>query len=97
MPAAPGAPHDLADAVFRVGRAYGMTADRSVYQAVAVKDGRISAVGRSRGELNSFIGPGTAVIDDPELVLYPAFNDTHNHQLLAARDLDYVSLEQARW
>jgi hypothetical protein len=96
MPAAPGAPYDLADAVFRVGRAYGMTADRSVYQAVAVKDGRISAVGRSRDELDSFIGPGTSVIDDPELVLYPAFNDTHNHQLLAARDLDYVSLEQAR-
>ena len=24
------------------------------------------------------------------LVLYPAFHDTHNHQLLAARDLDYV-------
>ena len=36
------------------------------------------------------------MIDDPELVLYPAFADTHNHQLLAARDLDYVSLEQAR-
>jgi predicted amidohydrolase YtcJ len=87
---------NLADVVFRVGRAYGMTADRGIYQAVAVKDGRITAVGRSRDELDSFIGPGTAVIDDPELVLYPAFNDTHNHQLLAARDLDYVSLEQAR-
>jgi predicted amidohydrolase YtcJ len=85
---------DLADVVFRVGRAYGMTADRGIYQAVAVKDGRITAVGRSRDELDSLIGPGTAVIDDPELVLYPAFNDTHNHQLLAARDLDYVSLEQ---
>ena len=96
MPAASGAPHDLADTVFRVGRAYGMTSDRSIYQAVAVKGGRIIAVGRSRDELDSFIGPGTAVIDDPELVLYPAFNDTHNHQLLAARDLDYVSLEQAR-
>ena len=36
------------------------------------------------------------MIDDPELVLYPAFADTHNHQLLAARDLDYVPLEQAR-
>ena len=85
-----------AEAVFRVGRAYGMTADRSVYQAVAVEDGRITAVGTARDELDSFIGPGTAVIDDPELVLYPAFADTHNHQLLAARDLDYVSLEQAR-
>ena len=33
MPAASGAPHDLADTVFRVGRAYGMTSDR-IYQAV---------------------------------------------------------------
>jgi predicted amidohydrolase YtcJ len=87
---------DPADVVFRVGRAYGMTADRAVYQAVAVKDGQVGAVGRSRDELDSFIGPGTAVIDDPELVLYPAFHDTHNHQLLAARDLDYVPLESAR-
>src|ERR1700683_2589591 len=93
MPAALG---DLADVVFRVGRAYGMTADRDIYQAVAVKDGRIAAVGGARDELESFTGPGPAVIDDPELVLYPASNDTHNHQLLAARDLDYVSLEQAR-
>jgi predicted amidohydrolase YtcJ len=87
---------DLAEVVFRVGRAYGMTADRGVYQAVAVTGGRITAVGRARDELDPFIGPATAVIDDPGLVLYPAFNDTHNHQLLAARDLDYVSLEQAR-
>jgi predicted amidohydrolase YtcJ len=86
----------IADVVFRVGRAYPMTADRAVYQAVGVKDGRIAAVGRSRDELDSLIGPGTAVIDDPELVLYPAFHDTHNHQLLAACDLDYVPLEQAR-
>jgi predicted amidohydrolase YtcJ len=48
----PGASHDLADVVFRVGRAYGMTADRDSYQAVAVKDGRIAAVGRSRDELD---------------------------------------------
>ena len=86
----------VADVVFRVGRAYAMTADRGVYQAVAVTGGRIAAVGQGRDELDSLIGPGTAVVDDPELVLYPAFHDTHNHQLLAARDLDYVSLEQAR-
>ncbi len=83
-----------ADAVFRVGRAYAMTADRR-YQAVAVRDGRIAAVGRSPDELDSFIG-GTAVIDDPAARAHPAFHDTHNHQLLAARDLDYVPLEHAR-
>ena len=54
-----------ADVVFRVGRAYGMTADRGVYQAVAVTDGRITAAERSRDDLDSFIGPGTTVIDLP--------------------------------
>ena len=48
MQVAPGIPDDLAGAVFRVGRAYGMTADRSdpglmpgevaVYQAVADRE-----------------------------------------------------------
>jgi hypothetical protein len=52
-----------ADVVFRVGRAYGMTADRGVYEAVAVKDGRIIAAERSRDELDSLVGPGTVVID----------------------------------
>ena len=80
--------------MFRVGRAYGMTADRSVHQAVAVENGLITAVERPGTSSTPLIGPGTAVIDDPELVLYPAFADTHNHQLLAARDLDYVPLEQ---
>jgi predicted amidohydrolase YtcJ len=46
MPAAPGAPHDVADVVFRGGRAYGMSADRGIYQGVAVQDGRTDAVGR---------------------------------------------------
>jgi len=32
---ATGARRDLADAVLRVGRAYAMTADRTVYRAVA--------------------------------------------------------------
>ncbi len=96
MTAASGVSRQRADAVFRVGRAYAMTAGREAYQAVAVTGGLITAVGRSRDELDSLIGPGTAVVDGPELVLYPAFADTHNHQLLAARDLEYVSLEDAR-
>ena len=74
-----------ADVVFRVGRAYGMTADRGVYQAVAVTDGRITAAERSRDDLDSFIGPGTTVIDDPELVLYPAFADPKIGPPLGAR------------
>src|SRR5438034_431397 len=47
-----------ADVVLRVGRAYGMTADRAVYQAVAVTDGRITAAERSRDDLHSFVQRG---------------------------------------
>jgi predicted amidohydrolase YtcJ len=53
---------NLADVVFRVGRAYGMTADRGIYQAVAVKDGRITAVGRSRDELSAQELPGSPAL-----------------------------------
>jgi hypothetical protein len=45
-----------ADVVFRVGRAYGMTADRGVYQAVAVSGGRITAAERSRDDLDPLSG-----------------------------------------
>jgi predicted amidohydrolase YtcJ len=90
-----GASREHADIVLRVGRAYAMTPDRKTYQAVAITGGRISAVDPARDGLDALVGDRTAVIDDPGLVLYPAFNDTHNHQLLAARDLDYVSLEHA--
>jgi predicted amidohydrolase YtcJ len=48
-----------ADAVFRVGHAHGMTADRGVFQEVAVKDGRIVAAEQSRDDLDSLIGPET--------------------------------------
>ncbi len=95
MTTADGAPLQPADVLLRVRKAYPMTADRGSYEAVAITHGRIAAVDRSRAGLDALIGGQTVVIDDPELVLYPAFNDTHNHQLLAARDLDNVSLEQA--
>jgi predicted amidohydrolase YtcJ len=90
------APMEIADMVLRVRRAYAMTPDRRVYRAVAIRDGRIMAADRNRDGLDSLIGDRTVVIDDPGLVIYPAFVDTHNHQLLAARDLGCVSLEHAR-
>ncbi|MDQ6773400.1 MAG: amidohydrolase [Candidatus Dormibacteraeota bacterium] len=84
------------DILLRVGRAEAMTADRRSYGAIAVRGDRIAAVAESRDALDTLAGPRTHVVDDPGLFVYPAFNDTHNHQLWAARDLDYVSLEHAR-
>jgi hypothetical protein len=50
MPAAPRAPHALADVVFRVGRTYGMTADCGIYQAFGLRgfDSQASANGAER-------------------------------------------------
>ena len=84
-----------ADVLFRVRRAHVMTREHATCQAIAIKEGRILATATGHDDLSSLIGPGTRIIDDPDLILLPAFNDTHNHQLLAARDLDYVDLAQA--
>jgi hypothetical protein len=89
-------PVRLADLVIRAGRIYAMTPDRAVHRSIAIRDGRIVAVSPDAGGLDALVTPGTRVVDDHGLTLYPAFNDTHNHQLWAARDLEYVALDQAR-
>jgi hypothetical protein len=88
-------PVRLADLVIRAGRIYTMASDRAVGTSMAVRDGRIIAVSRDADGLDELITDGTQVVDDRELTLYPAFIDTHNHQLWAARDLEYVALEDA--
>jgi predicted amidohydrolase YtcJ len=88
-------PATTADTLFRVGRAYPMTPDRGTCRAVAVAGGRILATDQAPDGLDALADAHTTVIDDQDLVLFPAFNDTHNHQLLAARDLDFVDLDRA--
>lgn len=84
------------DLLMRVGRAQAMTAERNVYGALAIRRGRVAAVSESPDGLDGLVGANTVVVDDPGLFVYPAFHDSHNHQLPAARDFDYVSLENAR-
>ena len=47
-------------------------------EALAVKDGRIEAVG-ARGDIEALAGPGTARIDLEGRTLVPGFNDSHVH------------------
>jgi len=49
-------------------------------EAVAVKNGKIFAVG-STSEIESFIGDSTQVVDLKEKFLMPGFNDSHAHFL----------------
>ncbi len=51
--------------------------------AVAVRDGRIAAVGAD-GEVLPFRGPGTEVIDGRGRTVVPGFNDAHCHPIALA-------------
>src|SRR5262245_15179422 len=72
-----------------------MNDERSVYAALAVRDGRIVAASEERDGLDALASAGTRVVDDRELTLLPAFFDIHEHLLDSARNLARVRLEDA--
>src|SRR5262249_15758103 len=86
----------LADLVIRAGAIYSMAEDRKVYKAIALRDEWIVAVSEAADGLDSLITSGTRVINDPELTLLPAFNDSHNHFILAAEAINSVQIDRAR-
>jgi predicted amidohydrolase YtcJ len=85
----------LADQVIRAGAIYSMAPNRNVYRAIALRDEWIVAVSEDPHGLDGLITSGTHVVDDPRLTLIPAFFDTHNHFIIAARNMGNVSADQA--
>lgn len=85
-----------ADLVVGAGTVHTLDPARPHAAEVAVRDGRIIAVGDARGDLAALMGPRTRVLDDGGLTVLPALFDTHNHQLWTAQDLDSVQLSGAR-
>jgi len=67
-----------ADTIFLARRFHTMSARRQKAQAVAVRGGRIAAVG-SRTEVMGLKGSGTQVIDLGDLTVLPGFIDPHMH------------------
>ncbi len=67
-----------ADLVFVNGSVYTVDAARSWARAVAVRDGRIAAVG-SEDDLLDLRGPRTEVVDLRDGLLLPGFQDAHVH------------------
>jgi predicted amidohydrolase YtcJ len=67
-----------ADLVFVNGPVYTVDAARSWARAVAVKGGRIVAVG-SDDDIRERTGPHTEVVDLAGRMLLPGFQDAHNH------------------
>ena len=90
---------DVADLLVRAGTVRTMDPDAAPVTALAIRQGAIVAVAGPDGErdlLAAWRGPDTVMLDDPGLVVMPAFVDTHNHLMLAARDAVAVPVTQAR-
>jgi predicted amidohydrolase YtcJ len=75
-----------ADLVFVNGAVYTVDAARSWAQAVAVRRGRIVAVGRD-DDVNALRGPRTEVVDLDGRMLVPGFQDAHVHPVGGGIDM----------
>jgi hypothetical protein len=69
---------NIADLMLRGGRVYTVDAARSWAQAVAVRDGRIVAVGTDT-QVGELAGASTQMIDLADRMLLPGFIDAHVH------------------
>lgn len=85
----------LADLLIRAAAIYSMDQDRMVYQALAIRDEWIVAVSQDPHGLDGLISADTHVLDAPDLTILPAFEDTHNHLIFAAQNMDLVPVDQA--
>ena len=92
--AACGAPSEPADLVLTGGRV--VTVDEALpeAQALAVRDGRIVAVGSS-SEMDALVGTDTRVIDLAGRLAIPGFVEAHGHYLSLGRSKTILDLTQA--
>lgn len=87
---------DLApDLVLTDARITTMDADLPEAEALAIKDGRIIAVG-SASAVEELAGPGTVVRRLGGRRVIPGINDTHNHMMSMGKVLNEVQLYTAR-
>jgi predicted amidohydrolase YtcJ len=85
------ADHPTADLVFLGGPVYTVDPARSWAGAVAVRDGRILAVGQDH-DVRPLIGACTEVVDLAGKLLLPGFQDAHVHPVLAGTTLTRCDL-----
>ena len=87
---------DFADLVIMNASVHTMdpAAPHHVSDAIAVKDGRVAALGHN--DVSQLIGPATRVIDAAGGAVIPGINDAHLHFVSAAMAaFGYVRLEPA--
>jgi predicted amidohydrolase YtcJ len=84
-----------ADSVLIHARIYTLNSKEPWVQAMAIRDGKIIAVGSDK-EIAAYQGPSTKVIDAKERLALPGFVDAHVHIMAGAAQLDNVSLNDAK-
>ncbi len=82
---------DFADSIFSNGDIITMTDSQPAAEALAVKDGRILAVG-SAADVAAHAGPATKRIDLGGKTLLPGFLDGHSHFINAIRMASWANL-----
>lgn len=92
----------LADLVIMNGKVITVDKNFCIEQAVAVKDGKILAVGKDQ-EIKAFIGRDTKVLDIQGKPMLPGINDSHMHGVFLggtmpplALDLRYPTVKSIR-
>ncbi|MBP0624070.1 amidohydrolase family protein [Cupriavidus consociatus] len=70
----------VAEAIYVNGKVLTVDAGNRVAEAVAIRDGRIQAVGR-RADIEALVGPSTRVVDLKGKTMIPGFVDAHSHFL----------------
>lgn len=73
-----GAPKEIAQTVYTNGNILTVDKENSAAQAIAIKDGKILAVGRSDA-IAAHIGADTAVVDLQGKTMIPGIYDAHSH------------------
>jgi predicted amidohydrolase YtcJ len=84
-----------ADTLLIHGRIYTVNSKEPRAQAMAVRAGKIIAVGPDKA-IAAYQGPSTKVIDAREHMVLPGFVDAHVHMMAGAAQLEQVSLNDAR-
>src|SRR5690242_1185485 len=88
-------PGDVPDVLVLNARIYTLDSAGQVAEALAIKNGRIMAVG-DIGAVRALAGPGTRQLDLAGLTVLPGFYDSHNHMRLAGLNRFAVDLSGAR-
>jgi len=83
-----------ADVVFTHGKVYTVDHAHPHAEAIAVRDGRILAVG-SEQEIKPHIGPSTTIVNIQGKLILPGFIDDHTHFISGGFQLGSVNLRYA--